>query len=61
MPPPPISRRGVLGLSAAAAVVAASAVAVPAAMAEEPDGSKESKDVKPMVIECLADLNRRSA
>ena len=57
--PPPISRRGVLGLSAAAAVVATTAVAVPAAMAEEPSGSKESKDVQPMVIECLADVNGR--
>lgn len=57
MSPPPISRRAVLGLSAAAAVAAATAAAtVQSASADE---TKEAKDVKPMVIECLADLNAR--
>ncbi|ADD43183.1 twin-arginine translocation signal domain-containing protein [Stackebrandtia nassauensis] len=57
MPPPPISRRGVLGLSAAA-VVAATTTAITVHSASA-DNAKETKDVHPMVIECLADLNAR--
>lgn len=60
MPPPPISRRGVLGLSAAAVVAATTAaVSVGSASAEDAKDETEAKDVHPMVIECLADLNAR--
>lgn len=57
--PPPISRRGVFGLSAAAVVAATTAVTIHSVSADSAKDTKESKDVHPMVIECLADLNAR--
>lgn len=59
--PPPVSRRGVLGLSAAAVALVASGTAANA-YATQSDKSSDTKDVHPQVVECLADVNvnRRS-
>ena len=55
-----MSRRGVLGLSAAAVVAATAAVTTATASASESEEPEEhADDVHATVIECLADLNRR--